>query len=54
MGLGAWNPLSQGAALTTHFSLFSLTSEGRVLVHFGGSLTGAEEEGVLVPVREHC
>lgn len=24
-----------------------------MLIHFGGALAGAEEESVLVPVREH-
>lgn len=25
-----------------------------MLIHFGSALAGAEEESVLVPVREHC
>lgn len=52
----AWalEPLESGSSPDHPFlSFFSLTSEGRVLIHFGGSLTGAEEESVLVPVGEH-
>ena len=52
----AWalEPLESGSSPDHPFlSLFSLTSEGRVLIHFGGTLAGAEEESVLVPVGEH-
>lgn len=53
-GLGPLEPLGSGSSPDHPFlSLFSLTSEGRVLIHFGGSLAGTEEESVLVPVGEH-
>jgi hypothetical protein len=53
MGWG-WEPLKPGSSPDRpSLSLSSLTSEGRVLIHFGGALTGAEEESVLVPVGEH-